>query len=66
MGDIQKNQKQRDEKSMEEIAKKIILELDEYGREVSSYEYGLPIDPDSKSFDDRHGKIMLSIVKRLL
>jgi hypothetical protein len=49
-----------------ELAKKIILALDEYGRNVDSVEYGLPIDPDTKSFESTRAEEMLNLVEPLI
>ena len=48
------------------LAEKIILALDDYGRKVNSYEYGLPIDPDTKDFEDKKPQEMLKIVTDIL
>jgi hypothetical protein len=48
------------------IAEKIILALDDYGRKVHSVEYGLPIDPDTKSFEAKRPQEMLKIVIDIL
>lgn len=48
------------------LAQKIILALDEYGRNVHPVEYGLPIDPDTKDFQDKRAMEMLSIVTDIL
>lgn len=44
------------------LAEKIILALDDYGRKTHSAEYGLPIDPDTKDFEDKRPQEMLKIV----
>lgn len=48
------------------LAEKIILALDDYGRKVHSIEYGLPIDPDTKDFEDKRLQEMLKIVTDIL
>lgn len=48
------------------IAEKIILALDDYGRKVHSVEYGLPIDPDTKDFEDKRPQEMIKIVTDIL
>lgn len=48
------------------LAEKIILALDDYGREVHPAEYGLPIDPDTKDFEDEEPQEMLKIVTDIL
>jgi len=48
------------------LAEKIILALDDYGRKTHSVEYGLPIDPDTKNFEDKRPKEMLKIVTNIL
>ena len=48
------------------LAEKIILALDDYGRKVHSVEYGLPIDPDTKNFEDKRPQEMLKIVTDIL
>ena len=48
------------------LAEKIILALDDYGRKTHSVEYGLPIDPDTKDFEDRRPQEMLKIVTDIL
>lgn len=47
-------------------AEKIIIALDDYGRSVARVEYGLPIDPDTKSFDSEYGEDMKCIVENIL
>lgn len=55
-------------KNMEKntTVEKIIMALDDYGRSVAKVEYGLPIDSDTKSFDNKHGEKMKSIVESIL
>lgn len=48
------------------LAEKIILALDDYGRKVHSVEYGLPIDPDTKDFEDKRPQEMIKIVTDIL
>ena len=48
------------------LAEKIILALDDYGRSINRVEYGLPIDPDTKDFEDKRQKEMLKIVTDIL
>ena len=48
------------------LAEKIILALDDYGRKTHSVEYGLPIDPDTKDFEDKRPQEMLKIVTDIL
>jgi len=48
------------------LAEKIILALDDYGRSINRVEYGLPIDPDTKDFEDKRPKEMLKIVTDIL
>jgi hypothetical protein len=48
------------------LAEKIILALDDYGRKTHSVEYGLPIDPDTKDFEDKRPQEMLKIVIDIL
>jgi len=48
------------------IAEKIILALDDYGRKIDNLEYGLPIDPDTKSFEPKKAQEMLKIVIDIL
>jgi len=48
------------------LAEKIILALDDYGRKTHSVEYGLPIDPDTKDFEDKRPQEMLKIVVDIL
>ena len=48
------------------VSHRLILALDDYGRKVGRDSYGLPIDPDTKSFDTKHGKEMLQIVESIL
>lgn len=48
------------------LAEKIILALDDYGRKVHPVEYGLPIDPDTKDFEDKRPQEMLKIVTDIL
>jgi hypothetical protein len=48
------------------LAEKIILVLDDYGRSINRVEYGLPIDPDTKDFEDKRPKEMLKIVTDIL
>lgn len=50
----------------QELSKKIILALDDYGRKVDSFEYGLPVDPDTKDFEDKRLQEMLKIVNDIL
>ena len=48
------------------LAEKIILALDDYGRSINRVEYGLPIDPDTKDFEDKRPQEMLKIVTDIL
>lgn len=48
------------------LAEKIILALDSYGRKINRVEYGLPIDPDTKDFEDTRPQEMLKIVTKIL
>lgn len=48
------------------LAEKIISALDDYGRKVHPVEYGLPIDPDTKDFEDKRPQEMLKIVTDIL
>lgn len=48
------------------LAEKIILALDDYGRKTHSVEYGLPIDPDTKDFEDKRPQEMIKIVTDIL
>jgi hypothetical protein len=48
------------------LSEKIILALDDYGRSINRVEYGLPIDPDTKDFEDERPKEMLKIVTDIL
>jgi len=48
------------------LAEKIILALDDYGRSIDRVEYGLPIDPDTKDFEDKRPQEMLKIVTDIL
>jgi len=48
------------------LAEKTILALDDYGRKTHSVEYGLPIDPDTKDFEDKRPQEMLKIVTDIL
>lgn len=48
------------------LAEKIILALDDYGRKMNALEYGLPIDPDTKSFESKRPQEMLGIVMSLI
>lgn len=47
----------------QQVAQKIILALDEYGRKVNSVEYGLPI---LKDFNTTTGKEMVELVTKIL
>ena len=48
------------------LAEKIVLALDDYGRNVNALEYGLPIDPDTKSFESKRPQEMLEIVMNII
>lgn len=48
------------------LVEKIILALDDYGRKIHPVEYGLPIDPDTKDFEDKRPQEMLKIVTDIL
>jgi len=48
------------------LSEKIILALDDYGRSLNRVEYGLPIDPDTKDFEDDRPQEMLKIVTDIL
>lgn len=58
--------KNKDNKHYRLLAEKIILALDDYGRKVHPVEYGLPIDPDTKDFDEERPQEMLRIVTNIL
>lgn len=48
------------------LAEKMILALDDYGRNVNSIEYGLPIDSDTKDFEGKRPQEMLKIITDIL
>lgn len=50
----------------DKLAEIIVLSLDAYARSVDALEYGLPIDPDTKSFDDPLAMDLKAIVMRIL
>lgn len=52
--------------TIQNVSHRLILALDDYGRKVGRDSYGLPIDPDTKNFDTKHGKEMIEIVEGIL
>lgn len=58
--------KEYNKENRELMAKEIILALDKYGRNINKVEYGLPIDPDFHSWDNKRAKEMLELVMKIL
>jgi len=52
--------------SADKLAERIVLNLDAHARGVNRLEYGLPLDPDTKSFDNPLAMDLKMIVLEVL
>jgi hypothetical protein len=59
-------QAQREWVNADKLAERIVLNLDAHARGVNRVEYGLPIDPDTKSFDNPLAMDLKTIVLEAL
>lgn len=63
---MKEQEQQKQALDLSNVSHRLIIALDDYGRMVGRDSYGLPIDPDTKNFDTKHGKEMIRIVEAIL
>jgi hypothetical protein len=62
----QQQKPQREWVNADKLAERIVLNLDAHARGVNRVEYGLPLDPDTKSFDNPLAMDLKTIVLEVL